>query len=309
MVGVTVASVAGTRYGVKAMVSSLGDLKTQIDQYLATALSADVDQTTLADSMRYSVMAGGKRLRPALTIATVEMFGQAVDEDVLRAACALELLHTYSLIHDDLPAMDNDDLRRGQPTNHRKFGAGMATLAGDGLLTLAFQWVNDNNLPAQVKVALTVALAKAAGPAGMVAGQARDIEGEHQHLTLDQLRYLHRQKTGALLRYAVVAGGILTNQSPAVQAALAEFGAQFGLAFQIYDDLMDVLGTTAQMGKAVHKDAGEHKNTYPGLLGVAGAKDQLHKALAVAKKNQQTLSDLTGKSFAGYDQFLAYFKL
>lgn len=143
----------------------------------------------------------------------------------------------------------------------------------------------------------------------MVAGQARDIEGEHQELTLDQLRYLHRQKTGALLRYAVLAGGILTRQSDEVKAALADFGAQFGLAFQIYDDLMDVLGTEKQMGKAVHKDAGEHKNTYPGLLGVEGAKDQLHKALAAARQAQDSLEKITGKSFAGYDQFLAYFKL
>lgn len=185
----------------------------------------------------------------------------------------------------------------------------MATLAGDGLLTLAFQWVSDNNLPAPIRAELTLALAQAAGPAGMVAGQARDIEGEGQQLALDQLRYLHRQKTGALLRYAVLAGGIITNQPRPVKAALADFGAQFGLAFQIYDDLMDVLGTTAQMGKAVHKDAGEHKNTYPGLLGTTGAKDQLHQALQATKTAQTKLGQLTGRSFAGYDQFLAYFKL
>ena len=254
-------------------------------------------------------MAGGKRLRPALTLATVEMLGGEIDEDVMHAATALELLHTYSLIHDDLPAMDNDDLRRGKPTNHCRYGAGMATLAGDGLLTLAFQWVTDNGLPAEIRAELTLALAQAAGPAGMVAGQARDIEGEGHQLDLAQLRYLHRQKTGALLRYAVLAGGIITNQSRPVKAALADFGAQFGLAFQIYDDLMDVLGTTAQMGKQVHKDADEHKNTYPGLLGTVGAEEQLHKALRSAKDAQTKLNELTGRSFAGYDQFLAYFKL
>lgn len=291
------------------MASSLSKLKGQIDGYLAKQLAADIDQDTLSASMQYSVMAGGKRLRPALTLETVEMLGGTVNADIMHAVCALELLHTYSLIHDDLPAMDNDNLRRGKPTNHCKFGAGMATLAGDGLLTLAFQWVNDNQLDPAVKSELSLALAKAAGPAGMVAGQARDIEGEHQKLTLDQLRYLHRQKTGALLRYAVLAGGILTRQSAAIKAALADFGAQFGLAFQIYDDLMDVLGTEEQMGKAVHKDAGEHKNTYPGLLGIAGAKDQLHQALAAARQAQGRLEGLTGKSFSGYDQFLAYFKL
>lgn len=291
------------------MVETISELKSTIDDYLGTHLAADVDQDTLYDSMRYSLMAGGKRLRPALTLATVEMLGGTVDDDVMHAATALELLHTYSLIHDDLPAMDNDDLRRGKPTNHCRYGAGMATLAGDGLLTLAFQWVSDNNLPAPIRAELTLALAQAAGPAGMVAGQARDIEGEGQRLDLDQLRYLHRQKTGALLRYAVLAGGIITNQPRPVKAALADFGAQFGLAFQIYDDLMDVLGTTAQMGKAVHKDAGEHKNTYPGLLGTTGAEEQLHQALQAATAVQTKLEQLTGRSFAGYDQFLAYFKL
>lgn len=291
------------------MVQTISELKTAIDDYLAQHLAADVDQDTLSSSMQYSLMAGGKRLRPALTLATIEMLGGTVDDDTMRAATALELLHTYSLIHDDLPAMDDDDLRRGKPTNHCRYGAGMATLAGDGLLTLAFQWLADNDLSAAVRAELTLELAKAAGPAGMVAGQARDIEGEGQHLDLDQLRYLHRQKTGDLLRYAVLAGGIITAQPAAVKAALADFGAQFGLAFQIYDDLMDILGTTAQMGKQVHKDADEHKNTYPGLLGVAGAEQQLHQALAAARETQDKLSELTGRSFAGYDQFLAYFKL
>lgn len=291
------------------MAESLEQLKDRVTAYLADHLANDIDQPTLAASMRYSTMAGGKRLRPTLTLATVEILGGQLDADVMRAATALELLHTYSLIHDDLPAMDNDDLRRGAPTNHRKFGAGMATLAGDGLLTLAFQWVTDNHLPAAVKSRLALELAKAAGPAGMVAGQARDIEGTGQQLSLDQLRYLHRQKTGALLRYAVLAGGIITAQPENVQRLLAQFGASYGLAFQIYDDLMDVVGTTAQMGKQVGKDAAEHKNTYPGLLGVAGAEKQLHQALHQAQDTQTALCRLTGRSFAAYDDFLAYFKL
>ena len=290
------------------MITSIPDLKEQIDNYLAKFLPQDIDQDTLRDSMEYSVMAGGKRLRPALTLATVELLGGTINEDILRVATALELLHTYSLIHDDLPAMDNDALRRGKPTNHCKFGAGMATLAGDGLLTLAFQWVTDNNLSADIRSRLAFELAKAAGPAGMVAGQARDIEGEHQRLGLEQLRYLHRQKTGALIQYAVLAGGIIMDQPVKVQQELAAFGANYGLAFQIYDDLMDVLGTTEQMGKAVHKDAAEQKNTYPGLLGVDGAKKQLHNALIAATQSQRQLETLTSKSFAGYDEFLAYFK-
>ncbi|MCD7113183.1 polyprenyl synthetase family protein [Limosilactobacillus agrestis] len=290
------------------MSTPLPILKERIEDYLSQSLATDVDQATLKNSMTYSLMAGGKRLRPVLTLATIEMLGGTINDDMLRAASALELLHTYSLIHDDLPAMDNDDLRRGKPTNHRKFGAGIATLAGDGLLTLAFQWVTDNHLPTDIRSQLTLELAKAAGPSGMVAGQARDIEGEHQHLSLNQLRYLHRQKTGALIRYAVLAGGIMMNQSTEVKQELAAFGENYGLAFQIYDDLMDVLSTAEEMGKAVHKDAGEQKNTYPGLLGVDGAKEQLQVALTAARQNQQNLEKLTGKSFTSYDDFLAYFK-
>lgn len=289
--------------------AELRELKTRIDQFLEQQMPQDIDQETLAQSMEYSVNAGGKRLRPALTLATIQIFGGQLTDDVMKAATALELLHTYSLIHDDLPAMDNDDLRRGEPTNHKKFGAGMATLAGDGLLTMAFQWLNDNQLPVVTRAELSLELAKAAGPAGMVAGQARDIEGEHQRLSLDQLRYLHRQKTGALLRYAVLAGGIIMNQDESIKELLADFGAQYGLAFQIYDDLMDVLSTTQKMGKAVHKDADEHKNTYPSLVGVQGAEEQLQLALNQAKDIQQRLTEETGCDFSPYDQFLAYFKL
>ena len=201
----------------------LKELKEQIDQFLEQQMPSDIDQPTLASSMEYSVNAGGKRLRPALTLTTVQIFGGQLNQNVMKASTAIELLHTYSLIHDDLPAMDNDDLRRGKPTNHKKFGAGMATLAGDGLLTMAFQWLTDNQLPTETQAELTLALAKAAGPAGMVAGQARDIEGEHQNLTLEQLRYLHRQKTGDLLSYAVLAGGIITKQDSTTKNLLADF--------------------------------------------------------------------------------------
>lgn len=291
------------------MVHSVAHYQKIINDYLAHHLRADVDEPTLFSSMDYSLMAGGKRLRPALTLAVVEMTGGTITADRLRAACALELLHTYSLIHDDLPAMDNDNLRRGQATNHVKYGAGMATLAGDGLLTLAFQWVSDNELPSMTKAQLTTKLAVAAGPSGMVAGQARDILGERRTLSLPQLQYLHRQKTGALLKYAVEAGGILTNQPQPMLAQLARFGAQFGLAFQIYDDILDVTATASQLGKATHKDAGENKNTYPGLLGLTGAEQQLKQALAAARQTQQHLTAMSDYSFDGLDQFLAYFKV
>lgn len=291
------------------MVHSVAHYQKIINDYLAHHLRADVDEPTLFSSMDYSLMAGGKRLRPALTLAVVEMTGGTITADRLRAACALELLHTYSLIHDDLPAMDNDNLRRGQATNHVKYGAGMATLAGDGLLTLAFQWVSDNELPSMTKAQLTTKLAVAAGPSDMVAGQARDILGERRTLSLPQLQYLHRQKTGALLKYAVEAGGILTNQPQPMLAQLARFGAQFGLAFQIYDDILDVTATASQLGKATHKDAGENKNTYPGLLGLTGAEQQLKQALAAARQTQQHLTAMSDYSFDGLDQFLAYFKV
>lgn len=290
------------------MVKKVSEYQSKINDYLSHFVRRDIDQQTLSDSMTYSLMAGGKRLRPSLTLATVEMLGGTVNQSVMKAACALELLHTYSLIHDDLPAMDNDPLRRGKATNHVRFGAGMATLAGDGLLTLAFQWLSENGLPVVTRLRLVQALSEAAGPAGMVAGQTRDIHYTGTKLPLDQLRYLHRQKTGALLRYSVMAGGIITNQNQPIMDALAAFGASFGLAFQIYDDILDVTSTPEQLGKATHKDAGENKNTYPSLLGLDGAKQQLAKALDAARHDQSELSKLTGRSFAGYDEFLAYFK-
>lgn len=284
------------------------DLKQQVDQYLADHLATDCDQSTLEESMRYSLMAGGKRLRPTLTLAVAHSLGQVLNEDVLRAASAVELLHTYSLIHDDLPAMDNDDLRRFLPTNHRRFGAGMATLAGDGLLTLAFQWVSDNGLPAAVRLKLVQLLSQAAGPAGMVAGQAMDIHYEGTQLPMSQLKKLHAKKTGALLRYSVLAGGVIAQASPETCDQLANFGAHYGLAFQIYDDLMDVVGSEAQMGKAVHKDAGEQKNTYPNLVGVKGTKEALNQALSAARDDKQKLTASGVGNFKLLDDFLAYFR-
>lgn len=284
------------------------ELQGQINRYLKQHIDADCAEPTLNTAIRYSLLAGGKRLRPALTLAICRACGQDITPDVLRAACAVELLHTYSLIHDDLPAMDNDDLRRAVPTNHRRFGAGMATLAGDGLLTLAFQWLTDNQLAQSIRLRLVQELATAAGPLGMVAGQAMDIHNEGHPLTMDQLKVLHEKKTGALLRYSVLAGGIISQQSANVLQLLAEFGADYGLAFQIYDDLMDVVGSVQQMGKAVHKDAGEHKNTYPGLLGIQETRRQLRQVLRSAQQKQAELTDQTHYSFQVLDEFLAYFQ-
>lgn len=286
---------------------TLLELQEQVNQYLLANLADDIDETTLADAMAYSVDAGGKRLRPTMTLMVSQILGVELNANVLRAACALELLHTYSLIHDDLPAMDNDDLRRGKPTSHKQFGEAIAILAGDGLLTLAFQWLTDNLLPATVKARLTLELAQAAGPAGMVAGQVRDILGTGHQLSLEQLQKLHAQKTGALLKYATLAGGIIAEVDDEVLAELVTFGALYGLAFQIYDDILDVTATTEELGKTTHKDADRDKNTYPNLLGLQAAKEKLAQVLHQAKSSQQRLEKLTQRDFAGLDELLAYF--
>lgn len=286
---------------------TLLELQEQVNQYLLANLADDIDETTLAYAMAYSVDAGGKRLRPTMTLMVSQILGVELNANVLRAACALELLHTYSLIHDDLPAMDNDNLRRGKPTSHKQFGEAIAILAGDGLLTLAFQWLTDNLLPATVKARLTLELAQAAGPAGMVAGQVRDILGTGHQLSLEQLQKLHAQKTGALLKYATLAGGIIAEVDDDVLAELGTFGALYGLAFQIYDDILDVTATTEELGKSTHKDADRDKNTYPNLLGLQAAKEKLAQVLNQAKSSQQRLEKLTQRDFAGLDELLAYF--
>lgn len=281
----------------------------QINIFLEQSAEQFADQKILQQSMKYSVLAGGKRLRPALTLAVLDAFNKPVTNQILKAACAVELLHTYSLIHDDLPAMDNDDLRRGKPTNHVKFGAGMATLAGDGLLTLAFQWLVDNQLTDQRKAKLTFEMSKAAGPTAMVAGQAIDISNEGKRLSLPQLQNLHQKKTGALLRYSLIAGGILSEQSESVIDDLGNFGADFGLAFQIYDDLMDVVASTAQMGKRTKKDHEEHKNTYPELLGIDGTKSALASILDQCHSDLKAISAHTGQEISSLSQFLTYFEV
>lgn len=273
---------------------------------LQVAIDQDSGDPRLAEAMAYSVMAGGKRLRPLLTVATLQALNVPFDEDRdWRPTMALELLHTYSLIHDDLPAMDNDDLRRGEPTNHVKFGAGMATLAGDGLLTLAFQWLTATALPATTQAQLVQALAVAAGPGGMVAGQAKDVQSEHVDLPLAKLRVLHREKTGALLHYAVQAGLIIGQAPQAQWAPYLQFADAFGLAFQIYDDILDVVGTAAELGKATQKDAGEAKNTYPGKLGLAGANQALIDTIQTGKQALDALPAGEGRDLLA--SFFSYF--
>lgn len=237
----------------------------------------------LTDAIEYSLTAGGKRLRPALVLETAHACGTAPDDpSALAAAGAIELIHTFSLVHDDLPAMDDDDLRRGRPTNHKVFGEAMAILAGDAMVTMAFELIALDARPAVVP-ALVRELAGASGPAGMIGGQVLDIDGENIPLSLDELRRLHAMKTGALLTCACRLGAIAAGADDARLEAVTSFGRHLGLAFQIVDDLLDVTATPEQMGKATGKDAGKGKNTYPSLLGLdataRAARDQFDAAL------------------------------
>lgn len=221
----------------------------------------------LQEAMSYSLLAGGKRLRPVLTMLACEACGGDV-QLALPAACAIEMIHTYSLIHDDLPAMDDDDLRRGKPTNHVVFGEALAILAGDGLLTLAFEITARDVRPPHVAAACCLDLARAAGWAGMVGGQVADLEAEGGGVdSLDQLEAIHRRKTGELLSSALTLGARIAECDAATLDALGKYGKCLGLAFQITDDLLDIRGDLQIMGKAVQKDAAHGKLTYPSLLG------------------------------------------
>jgi geranylgeranyl diphosphate synthase type II len=235
------------------------------------------EATQLAQGMRYSLEAGGKRVRPVLCLLAAEAVGGPVAA-ALPGAIALEFIHTYSLIHDDLPAMDDDDLRRGRPTNHKVFGEGHAILAGDGLLTEAFAMLATTGRADAVAL-----LAEASGWRGMVGGQALDLEGESLTASgsafgLDHLQTIHRLKTGALLRASVELGGLLGGADPAQQAALRAYGEAIGLAFQIQDDILDTTSNAATLGKRAGKDQGRGKITYPSLLGLDGARRALQEA-------------------------------
>jgi geranylgeranyl diphosphate synthase type II len=251
-----------------------------VDAYLREQLaqrSADPSAPrSLFDAIEYSVFAGGKRLRPALVIESFRACGGGTDlSDCLPAAAAIELIHTFSLVHDDLPAMDDDDLRRGRPTSHKVFGEAMAILAGDAMMTLAFELIAD-------RPALVRELSQATGPLGMIGGQVRDIAGEHQSLDLAALSSLHAMKTGALLRCAARMGAICANADAQAIDRLTTFAAHLGLAFQIVDDLLDVTATPQQLGKRTRKDESHGKNTYPALLGIEAARRQASEQLRTA---------------------------
>ena len=233
----------------------------------------------LVESILYSVHAGGKRIRPLLLLELLEAFHAPILEAHFQVAAALEMIHTGSLIHDDLPAMDNDDYRRSQLTNHKKFGEDLAILAGDSLFLDAFGCVAEADLPASIRVQLIALLSDASGTAGMVAGQVLDMEGEGASLTLDQLQVIHANKTGRLLAYPFQAAGILLELEPAVATLLEEIGLHLGLAFQIRDDILDVTADFASLGKTPQKDLQAEKSTYPALLGLDGAQAYLDREL------------------------------
>ena len=233
----------------------------------------------LKESMLYSLSVGGKRLRPIILFAVLETLGLDAKKGYPTAA-ALEMIHTYSLIHDDLPAMDNDDFRRGKPTNHRVFGEALAILAGDGLLTHAFRIIcQDNGLTDMQKLQLIAHLSEAAGPTGMVAGQVLDMEAEQKQLTLDQLKEVHLHKTGCLIEFSVAAAGIIAGISEELLQDLRQFAKHIGLAFQIKDDILDVEGERELIGKDVGSDMEKGKNTYVSLATLAGAKTLLDEEI------------------------------
>src|SRR5438132_1948791 len=255
----------------------LASCRPVIDAQLDLLIPKESDEPQRVHAaIRWSVFAGGKRFRPALLLATGQTFGASV-EDLLRTACALEMIHTYSLIHDDLPSMDDDDLRRGLPTCHLRFGEATAILAGDALQTLAFQTISeDENLAPEIRVRVIGEVARASGtPDGMVAGQAYDLAAESDEVTGEELERIHQRKTGALICAAVRCGAIISGATEPELSGLTRYAAQLGLLFQIRDDLLDVTATAEELGKTPGKDARSRKATYPALYGIEATREQL----------------------------------
>ena len=289
------------------------DVIQQLQQDVALHLTQLIEKRTsdsrLKEAMLYAVQSGGKRIRPLLTLA-VGASGTSRNKAALDLACALEMIHTYSLIHDDLPGMDDDDLRRGRPTVHKAFDEATAILAGDALLTLAFEVAANANLEANQLVEAVKILSTASGMSGMISGQMKDIASEEVTITLEQMKEIHREKTGELLLAAVRLGNLFIDDAK-MKEAFVSYATHFGLAFQIQNDLQDVCWTSEQTGKETGKDSELSKNTYPSLLGVEGAKDALASEITSCKSeleeveftpaNQQTKALLV--------EFLTYLEI
>ena len=246
----------------------------------------------LHEAMTYSLMAGGKRIRPVFCIAAYEAAGGSPDE-IIPVAASLELIHTYSLIHDDLPAMDDDDLRRNKPTNHRVFGEAAAILAGDALLTDAFNIIAGANAAQGILIKVIRELAHACGPEGMVGGQMVDIMLEGKRAGKRELIYIHRHKTGTFIRGAIRIGAIMANASPAKLIALTKYGEKAGLAFQVIDDILDITGTQEEIGKTTGSDIAKSKNTYPSLYGLKKS-EEIAKGLI--NDSLSAIKDFDGKA-------------
>ncbi len=249
--------------------------KEAVDIYLKEILpSQKLPQGVLSEAMAYSVLAGGKRIRPVISVFAAEALGASA-KDVLPYGAAIELIHTYSLIHDDLPCMDNDDLRRGKPTNHKVFGEATATLAGDALLNFAFETALKAKTPAEKKVKLIRIIAEASGYYGMIGGQIIDMEGEKRRLSGDEIRNMHAHKTGALIKAAASVGAVSAGEN---EYYFDEYAENLGLAFQLKDDILDVTATTEDLGKPVMSDEKNEKTTFVTVYGIDGTKRLLEEA-------------------------------
>lgn len=269
----------------------LNNILETFNTYLNTSIPKSKMETSLEESMRYSLEAGGKRIRPLLLLATLDMLSEEGYQKGLSSALALEMIHTYSLIHDDLPAMDNDDYRRGKPTNHKVYGEWMAILAGDALLTKAFELIaTQNDLKPNIQIQLIQSLAQASGHLGMVGGQTLDMQSESQQLTLSQIETIHEHKTGALIHFAIVAAAIIAEAPPRIKQLLSDFAKQLGVIFQIKDDLLDVYGDQEKLGKPVGSDILNDKSTYVTLLGKTEAEHQLNSHIQQAEDILNTLA-------------------
>ncbi|BCU81597.1 farnesyl-diphosphate synthase [Polycladomyces abyssicola] len=261
----------------------------------------------LKESVAYSLLAGGKRLRPVLVLATAESLGTEA-ERALPFACALEMIHTYSLIHDDLPAMDDDDYRRGRLTNHKVYGEAMAILAGDALLTKAFGLMAEGalaiGLPGDTALKLIAEASRRAGAEGMVGGQVDDILHENQSVTLETLQSIHRRKTGDLITFSVRLGGMVAGANEIQLEKLTRFAEGLGLAFQIQDDILDVIGDREKLGKETGSDEARNKATYPSLLGLSASKEHLRKTIEEAKSWIEGETWLNTHTLLGLADFL-----
>ncbi|MEN9203003.1 MAG: polyprenyl synthetase family protein [Thermostichus sp. DG_1_6_bins_120] len=262
----------------------LSQRQSQVEEALSAALTPAYPER-IYEAMRYSVLAGGKRLRPILCLAACELAGGSL-EQAMPTACALEMIHTMSLIHDDLPAMDNDDFRRGKPTNHKVFGEDIAILAGDALLAFAFEHIAEKTqgVPPQRVLQVIARIGHAVAATGLVGGQVVDLESEGKTVTLETLDYIHTHKTGALLEISVVSGGILGGGDMDLLARLSRYAQDIGLAFQIIDDILDITATSEQLGKTAGKDQAVAKATYPSLWGLEASRQKAEELIRSAKE-------------------------